>query len=693
MNDEALRDLARRAGIAVEWQDYARRPHVVSSDSLRRILDALGLPASTRGDLAASRRLLARRATLADLPPLITATAGRPTRLDVGASEALPARLVPERGAPRDLTLTPARGRLRIPAVAEIGYHRLQLGEREVVLAVAPAQCRTIDDVVPDGRLWGIAAQVYALRSPGDAGIGNAAGIAQLAQAAGARGADALCLTPVHALFFSDRARLAPYSPSSRLFLNPLHAAPAMVFGEDHVAAAIQETSLHDRFARLEAQPLIDYPASADAKFALLRALFDGFIDGAATDGLLGADFAGFRAEGGDLLRQHAVFEALQADRAPGHDWREWPTDLRDPASAAVATYAIAHRRDVLFHEFLQWLTDRSLAAAQRHAREAGMRIGLIADLAVGMDPTGSHAWSRQHDILLGLAIGAPPDLFNPRGQDWGLASFSPRAMETGGFTPFIATLRAVLRNAGGIRIDHAMGLSRLWLVPEGADPAEGAYLAYPLTDLLRLLALESARHNAVVVGEDLGTVPDGFRETLDQNGVHGMRVLWFEREANDTGFKSAEDWDSTALAMTTTHDLPTVAGWWHGTDIAVRAACGRLGPGASAEEEVAARDRDRDALWQRFVSDKVAEGAAPPPDAPQPVVDAALAFVTRTRSPLVVLPMEDLLGLKQQPNVPGTTDEHPNWRHRLLATAATLLQDEATARRLAAAAMQRPRV
>ncbi|HUN41198.1 MAG TPA: 4-alpha-glucanotransferase [Acetobacteraceae bacterium] len=693
MNDEALRDLARRAGIAVEWQDYASRAHVVSPDSLRRILSALRLPASTRGDLASSRRLLAKRATLADLPPLITATAGRPTRLDLGASEPLSAKLVPERAAPRDLTLTPARGRLRIPAVPEIGYHRLQIGEREVVLAVAPAQCRTIVDVVPDGRLWGIAAQVYALRSPGDAGIGDAAGVSHLAAAAGAQGADALCLSPVHALFSSDPARFAPYSPSSRLFLNPLHAAPGMIFGEDHVSAAIQDAGLHHTFARLEAQPLIDYPASAAGKLALLRSLFEGFVNGPDADGPLGADFASFRAEGGDLLRQHAVFEALHADRAPDHDWRQWPTDLRDPSSAAVATYAAARRHDVLFHEFLQWLTDRSLAAAQRRAREAGMRIGLIGDVAVGMDPVGSHAWSRQHDILLGLAVGAPPDLFNPRGQNWGLTGFSPRTMENGGFAPFIATLRAALRNAGGIRIDHAMGLSRLWLVPEGADPAEGAYLAYPLTDLLRLLALESARHNAVVVGEDLGTVPEGFRETLDQNGVHGMRVLWFEREADEIAFKPAEDWDPTALAMSSTHDLPTVAGWWHGTDINVRAECGRLGPDNSPQNEAATRDRDRAALWQRLVTDGVAQGDAPPPDAPQPLVDAALTFILRTRSPLAVLSMEDLLGLEEQANVPGTTDQHPNWRRRLPVPAATLLQGEAAARRVAAASAQRPRI
>jgi 4-alpha-glucanotransferase len=690
MNDEALRDLARRAGIAVEWNDYAGRPHNVAPDTLRRILAALDLPADTRGDLAASRRTLARRATLTDLPPLVTATAGRPTRLDLGAAEPLPARLMLERGGSRDLTLMPARGRLRIPAIPETGYHRMEVGEREIVLAVAPPQCRTIDDVVPDARLWGLAAQVYSLRSSGDGGIGDAAGIAELAETAAAQGADVLCLSPMHALFTADPRRFAPYSPSSRLFLNPLHAAPALLFGAEDVARAVQDFGLSEAFARLEGKTLIDWPGSAEAKLGLLRALFDLFLGGPDAEGALGADFANFRAEGGSLLRQHAIFEALHADRAPEHDWRHWTLDLRDPESAAVAVFAGTHRQEVLFHEFLQWVADRSLAVAHARARDAGMRIGLVGDLAVGMDPAGSHAWSRQRDILLGVAIGAPPDLFNPRGQDWRLTGFSPRALEDGGFMPFIATMRAVLRHAGGLRIDHAMGLSRLWLMPDGADPADGAYLAYPMTDLLRLLALESARHHAIVVGEDLGTLPNGFRETLNQDGVHGMRVLWFERGENNS-FAPPDAWDASALAMTTTHDLPTVAGWWHGTDIAARAECGRLGAGVTAEDAAAERDTDRAALWQRLTAEGLVQGAAPALDAPQTVVDAALAFVARTHSPLCLLPIEDVLGQQEQPNLPGTVDEHPNWRRRMPAAADVLLSGEAAAARIAAMAAERP--
>ena len=238
------------------------------------------------------------------------------------------------------------------------------------------------------------------------------------------------------------------------------------------------------------------------------------------------------------------MFEALHAVQSAigASDWHQWPLDLRDPASAAVAVFAASHEREVRFHCFLQWLADRSLGIAQDRAREVGMRIGLIADLAVGMDPSGSHAWSRQGDVLGGLSIGAPPDMFNPRGQNWGLTGFSPRALVNGGFRPFLATLRAVLRNAGGIRIDHAMGMTRLWLIPQGANQPRAPIWHIQLTDLLRLLALESQRHAAVVVGEDLGTVPEGFHETLETSGLHGMRVLWFERDG--ARLHSPDAWD-----------------------------------------------------------------------------------------------------------------------------------------------------
>jgi 4-alpha-glucanotransferase len=688
MSDDLLRDLARRVGIAVEWRDYAGKPHIVPASVLRRVLAALGLPAETSRELSASRRLLTKRSSLADLPPLITAVTGRPTRLDVGGNEAQPAELMLEQGETRSISLLPARGRLRIPAISEIGYHRLRVEDREIVLAVSPARCRSIEDVVPDPRLWGVSAQLYGLRHDRDIGIGDLAGAADLARSAGAKGADAISLTPMHALFAADPNHFGPYSPSSRLFMNPLHAAPELVFGAGDYMSLIGEVDEDPPHA---ANGLIDWPAASAAKYAVLRKLFEFLLEGPEWDGMLGADFARFRAEQGSLLLEHACFEALQVMRSPDRAWRGWPTDLRDPLSATVKSFADAHPEEILFHQFLQWITDRSLATAQQQARDAGMRIGLIGDIAVGMDPGGSQAWSRQNNILLGLTIGAPPDLLNPHGQDWGLTGFSPRALEDKGFAPFIATLRAGMRHVGGIRVDHAMGLNRLWLIPEGASPAEGAYLSYPVVDLLRLLALESVRHNVVVIGEDLGTVPEGFHQMLEQGGIHGMRVLWFARD-EQASFLPARGWGSSAVAMTSTHDLPTVAGWWKGSDIDVRHEHGRLGDGVDLNVAREERDRDRPRLWNAFVREDVSEGPVPSPEETGRVVDAAVRFVAKTEVPLSLIPLEDLLGQEEQPNLPGTVMGHPNWRRRLPVSAGAVLDEETVARRIEAVAAERPR-
>jgi 4-alpha-glucanotransferase len=304
------------------------------------------------------------------------------------------------------------------------------------------------------------------------------------------------------------------------------------------------------------------------------------------------------------------------------------------------------------------------------------MRIGLITDLAIGLDPNGAQVGADPEAFLTGLSIGAPPDFFNPNGQDWGLTSFSPHGLVTRGFAPFIETLRANMRHAGGVRIDHAMGLMRLWLVPRGGSPAEGAYLAYPIDDLIRLLALESHRHRAVVIGEDLGTVPADFRARCRAAGIAGMDVLWFERDG--ARFKPPGNWRDDAVAMTTTHDLPTVAGWWSGADLELR-----RGLGIASESEIADRPKERAALWQAFADAEVATGDAPPPTDTEPAVDAAIGFVARAPAPLAIVPLEDIVGTTEQPNLPGTIDQHPNWRRRFKLPADQILKQPAAERRL----------
>jgi len=687
MSDAAVRDLARAAGIAVEWQDHTGKPRQVSVAVLRRILATLGLPCDKPDDLRHSQQTAhATAGTI--VSPLITASVGEPIPI-AGAQLDLtgPLRLTYADGTTADVRPRQScGGKWLLPPIATPGYHCLDFRECRIELAIAPARCTTVDDLARGARLWGLAAQLYGLRRPGDGGIGNTAALTALVQSAARHGADAIAISPTHAGFAADPGRYRPYSPSSRLFLNPLHADPRVLFGEAVVGHAIEALALAPEFTGLEAAPLIDWPAAARAKFRLLRRLFDDFTgDGAAArPNALTRDFTAFRDAGGDLLQQHARFEALQADRLAADpnawSWRTWPTPLRDPNSAAVEELAARHAREVLFHGFLQWIADRSFAAAQTAARGAGMRIGLIADLAVGMESSGSHAWSRHSDILVGIEVGAPPDLFNARGQNWGLTAFSPRALVAGGFAPFIATLRSGLRNAGGLRIDHAMSFTRLWLIPEGAKPDEGAYVAYPLDDLLRLTALESWRHRAIVIGEDLGTVPAGLRERLAQTGIDGMRVLWFEKEGDR--FVPPDRWDRSAVALTTTHDLPTVAGWWRGADIGTRAVAGMLPE--PAERARRTRQAERTALWRAFRGASVASGRQPASQAPERAIDAAVGFIARTPAPLALVPLEDALGVPDQPNMPGTIDEHPNWRRRAPRSADAMLEEPDIAARLA---------
>jgi len=684
--DDLVSKVATRVGFAVDWTDQAGEQQTVAPDTLRRLLDAMDLPCGTDAEAQDSLNRLDQIDRTPE--PLVTAPVGQSFALK--AQPNAPARFVREDGATFDLTLGEAPGGLALMRpVLEPGYHRLEVGDQVVTIAAAPACGRSILDAGGGRRMWGVAAQVYGLPRRGDGGIGDMGGVAALADTLGRAGADALALSPLHAGFSADPHHFGPYSPSSRLFLNPLNADPEYLFGEDRVGEAIEASGAGDTRRAGEGAALIDWPTAAAAKLATLRALFESFraFDQRQTGGRLALDFAAFRKDGGELLEQHARFEALHAERfgadSSQWDWRSWPEPLRDPDSPEVASFAARAAGEVDFHIFLQWIADRSLAAAQKAARDSGMSIGLISDLAVGMDAGGSHAWSRHKDVLVGLSVGSPPDLFNPNGQSWGLATFSPLALRATGFAPFLATLRACMRHAGGVRIDHVMGLTRLWMAPDGARATEGAYLSLPLDDMLRLIALESHRHGAVVVGEDLGTVPEGFRERLAEAGVAGMRVLQFERD--ERRFFAPSAYPPEALAMSTTHDLPTTAGWWSGADIKLKASIPGDQFGDDEAGAAAQRATDRPLLWATFREAGAAEGEPPAPDDTGPVVDAAIRFLSATPSRLVLLPLEDALGQTEQPNLPGTLDEHPNWRRRLPAPAPQLLAEPDAAGRLSA--------
>lgn len=642
--DAQLRRAAQAAGILTEWQDVHGKTHLVGHETLRALLECLG-------DGAESTE-----------PPLITAEAGGLYRL-------------------------PGGGKARAPL--QPGYHSIANGKRRFTLAVAPAKHAG----AADARGWGLSVQLYALYRRGDGGIGSYGALRDFLRGGAAAGASAVAVSPLHAQFSADPWRFSPYSPSSRLWMNALH----IDVGEAAALLAVKPPKLAPRQGA-GGDALIAWPEASRGRLKALRNLFDAaHWQGCFEGGHPAArSLKAFRTAGGASLLQHATFEALHAhffgrDRELWH-WSAWPGEYRDPDAGAVKRFAQANRDSVEFHLFLQWLAVQQFKSAAAAARDGGMARGIIKDIAVGADGGGSEAWSNQGRMLGGASIGAPPDAFNTLGQNWGVTTFSPNALAATGYAAFIQLLRSALADAGGIRIDHVLGLRRLWVVPNGAEARDGAYLRYPLTDLLRLTALEAHRAGAVVLGEDLGTVPDGFREALDGFGIKGMQVLWFERQGER--FLPPENWRKSAVGMTTTHDLPTVAGWWLGKDIAWRKKLKLFAARDGATKATAERKRDRARLWDAFRRAGLAAGRQPGTHDVAKVLGGAIDYLGATACDLVLLPLEDALGRKEQPNLPGTVAEHPNWRRRILVEAGAICRQKQVASRLRrlAAARAKPR-
>ncbi|WP_069705765.1 4-alpha-glucanotransferase [Burkholderia seminalis] len=722
--DVSIAVLAHAAGLETDWTDAGGVARRVDDVALAALVEALGWPCGTAAQRVDSAAALADGN--AAPPRLVTGDAGLPL--------ALPATLAPpgarfrisfETGGHVDGRVGGAGEHGLLPPLSMPGYHALDIGEQRIGLAIAPQRARPFDTLAhahDTGGRWGIAAQLYSLRRGGDDGAGDYTALARLVAQVARHGAQAVAISPTHAGYPALPAHDSPYSPSSRRWHNVAYLDCDAVPGAD---------GAHHAPAGPADAPLIDWPRVLPMKLRRLRACFDAWRAGndPSRD-----TYQRFRAAGGAALDAHARFDALQAfciEHGIGADWRQWPAPWRTPGSAEVEAFAHEHADTIAFHTFLQWCASRALGDAQHAARGAGMATGLIADLAVGSDRAGSDAWAHGTALLRGVSLGAPPDLFNAAGQAWGVTTWTPAALRADGFAPFVDLLRAAFAHAGGIRIDHVLGFARMWIVPDGGSPRDGAYLRYPLDDLVRLVALEAARHRAIAIGEDLGTVPAGFRERLGAQGIAGMRVLWFERDAGGA-FRPPSAWDRDAIATTSTHDLPTVGGWWRGVDLAWRqaaadAAKARSETDAPAGGEVAApapddasahdadeivqsapsghdtvqppesgdallppappsvpppglaaahaaRATERAALWHAMQQAGCAPAGTAVPPAAAPPVSAILAYVAHGPSPLAIVPLEDLLALDAQPNLPGPPCGHPNWRQRLPRTIDTLV-------------------
>ncbi|WP_110685382.1 4-alpha-glucanotransferase [Salinicola aestuarinus] len=690
-----LQALAETAGLILAWSGSDDQPKTLPPQRQRVMLEHLGFPAADEEQASESLERLRGRLSPHDchtLPPLLIADQDVGYAVPLAKAAGMAFRLRLESGETLEGTLDDWGC---LPAIRACGYHRLTLTGRHGeecaarTLAVAPSRCFMPSDVLstqsPSTHLWGVAAQLYSLRREGDGGVGDLAGLNALCGALGEAKADVLAISPIHAQLGDDGHNYSPYSPSSRLYYNVWHAAPELLFDAETLAGLREP--LDEAMAAQEQETLIDWPRSVRLKLALLQRLFE-YVQRDDSALAWRSQFVSFRRDGGEALERHCRFEALQA-HAETRDWRQWPLEWQDAYSDAVEAFVNDHREAVTFAAFLQWLMAAGLEAVQQRAKEAGMSVGLIADLAVGVDPSGSQAWSFPDEMLTTFSVGAPPDAFNARGQQWGVAAFSPLGLVDSGYRGFLGMLRAGFAHAGGLRIDHILGLSRLWLIPEGAEADAGAYLRYPLDDMLRLVALESWRHRAIVIGEDLGTVEAGLRDKLDSRGVLGISVLWFERDGDD--FLPAAAWRSGTMATTTTHDLPTLAGWWQGRDLEWRESLGLFAEGETLESNRAERRRDRQRLAEMCGLGEASDGGLDS-DAidVETVIDAAIDFINATPTALTLLPLEDILGLVEQPNLPGTIDGHPNWRRRLAAPAGELLDAPAAQRRLSRTASAR---
>ena len=713
--DSALHQLAERYGIIAEYLDQTGTEQRRTSDETRvALLAAMGVDAST--DEAAARALEAlEAATLREvLPPVRVSTVaekGREAVLLLGEEwgdriewalevEEEGGRTHRESGeARRDERGEGSAGRVVVPVPwrLEPGYHTLRLDLRggrqsrsvRQSLIVTPASCPTPEQLLGGKRLYGITANLYTVRSARNWGVGDAGDLEALARWAGAIGADFVGVNPLHALR-NRGGDVSPYSPVSRLFRTVLYLdverIPELARSEE-ARAMLASADVRRRLEALRAGDAVDYEEVMALKRPVLERLHAAFRAERerSADSERARAYDAWVETQGEALRDFATFVALEETMAEEHPdagwWRDWPERYRDPRSRAVADFREEHAVLVDFHRWLQFELDRQLGAVAAAAEEAGLALGLYEDLAIGTAPNGSDAWSFADLFASGASVGAPPDQFQKEGQNWGLPPLDPHKLLADGYRYWIRLVRSALGHAGALRMDHVMGLFRQFWIPEGKTGRDGAYIRFPADDLLGILALESTRAGALVVGEDLGTVPEEVPPALERWGVLSSKVLYFERE--DDEFKPASSYPARALATANTHDLPTLAGFWRGRDIELARELG-----TADEEESATRERERTteraALLRRLREDGVIGDDEEPSGAA--LRGAVHDFLLGSPAALVGLALDDVVGEAEPVNVPGVPPEKfASWTRRLRVPLEALDDDEDVRRSLGA--------
>ncbi|TKI05038.1 4-alpha-glucanotransferase [Martelella alba] len=674
MDPKLLEQTAERAGIMPDYVDAWGQQKLIG-DRTKHLL--LGAMAGLTDDPAVTT----------PLPPVWVLHSGATARRTVGLK------------APGEWVLTEESGRqhegkivnrvLTLPEGLPTGYHRLALrcglSHWRCQVIVAPARCYEPQALLRGRKLWGATVQLYTLRSARNWGIGDFGDLAAMIAGVARQGGAFVGLNPIHALYPALPGWASPYSPSSRRWLNVIYIDVATLEDFQQSAEARQwwrKPATQATLAALRQSEWVDYPGVMALKMTGLAFAFEQFMARAPDDAQWRA-FDDFIRENGYSLELQATFDALHRYLAltgqVSEGWQQWPEAYRRADDNEVNAFRKTHRRDILFFSWLQWLAARQLEGCYLLCRKHKMPIGLYRDLAVGVSFWGMETWSDRTLYCLQATIGAPPDQLGPQGQNWQLPPQDPNVLIDRAYEPFIEMLRANMRHCGALRIDHVMSLLRLWWIPKDEPAGEGAYVRYPVDDLLAVLALESQRHQCMVIGEDLGTVPPEIIEKLRAAGIYSYKVLFFERKENSS-FRGPDEYVPQAMATLTTHDLPTLRGFWQCEDL-------RLGERLSLypdetvyrrllSDRQTARQALLDALhdW-RCVPDRLSKNAERV--SMTPVLNRGVhRFAAQSRSALLGLQPEDWLDMASPVNVPGTTDHYPNWRRKLNREVEEIFKD-----------------
>jgi len=658
--DDALRDAAEQSGVQQDFWDIFGRRHFTEPETNRAILTALGFDCASEDSLRAS---LAKRDEIENsrpLPPVLVVSENEPLRITSQFNTGNPdLEIVTEQGEHHRVRVE--NGVPQADLILPLGYHEARAGDSRMRLIVTPDRAHSPEP----GKHAGLGITLYGLRSDRNWGVGDFRDLRDLIDwAVPTLHVDFIALNPLHAIHNRRPYNTSPYLPNSIFYRNFLYLDVEAIPGFEGIRDRFEEGETCAELGRLRASPTVEYEQVAALKRRALELIFTANPPDPECEAWIAGE--------GDLLRLYATYCALDEHlHSLNPDlwvWPDWPAAYRDPDSDDVHRFAVGHKREILFHGWLQWNVDRQLAGVQQHARRAGMRIGLYHDLALATDRCGSDLWAHRKFFVAGCRVGSPPDDFSPTGQDWSFPPPDSRRHREDGYRLYTESIRRSLRHGGALRIDHVMRLFRLYWIPEGHDAAHGAYVRELAHDLVRILALESVRNSAVIVGEDLGTVEPEVRQTLAGFGILSYRLLYFERV--DGRFKSPEEYPAQALAASTTHDLATITGFWTANDIEARLHAGTIDQ-AAFETQRLDRARDKQSLLDALF----AAGLLPPgytrradeiPELTGELHYAIIGFLAKTPSVLWLVNQEDMTKEPAQQNLPGTTSEYPNWSRKM---------------------------